>query len=202
MITHIVADMGGVLVDLEWTERVSALLGRDVPIDELHHLWINAKSTVDFESGRTDFDEFAAAFIQEFGLTASAAVVQHEFLEFVQAPFPNCEAVLNALKANYHVSLLSNTNPAHHQRLSDRYNFYEPFDALFLSYQLGIMKPNPAIFRQVLSVLQVDPQAVVFFDDGARNVAAARSVGMHAYQVHSPDELMTVVQHLEAASPV
>jgi FMN phosphatase YigB (HAD superfamily) len=42
----------------------------------------------------------------------------------------------------------------------------------------------------------------VFFDDGAHNVAAARRVGMHAYQVHSPDELMTVVQCLEAASPV
>jgi HAD superfamily hydrolase (TIGR01509 family) len=198
MITHIVADMGGVLVDLEWTERVSALLGRDVPIDELHHLWITATSTVDFECGRIDFDTFARAFIQEFGLAADVDTVQQEFLNFIQAPAPNCDAVLSALKPHYHLSLLSNTNPAHYQKLRDRYDFYRPFDQLFLSHQLGMMKPDRAIFEHVLTTLQVAPEAIAFFDDGARNVAAAQSVGIQAYQVHSPDDLLAVVQQLEA----
>lgn len=200
MITHIVSDMGGVLVELEWTERVSALLGREVPIEELHHLWINARSTVDFESGRIDFNQFAAAFIQEFELAASPETVQREFLEFVQAPAPNCEAVLQTLKADYHLSLLSNTNPAHYEKLRDRYDFFDYFDHLFLSYKMGIMKPDPAIFHHVLTQLQVEPTAVAFFDDGARNVEAARSVGIQAFQVNSPDEMMAVVQNFGAVS--
>ena len=200
MITHIVSDMGGVLVDLEWTERISGLFGREVPIDELHHLWINAQSTVDFESGRIDFDEFTTAFIQEFDLTITPEAVQQEFLEFVQGPASNCDSVLNALKANYNLSLLSNTNPAHYQKLRDRYPFFDQFDQLFLSYHLGVMKPDPAIFQHVLSQLEVAPDAVVFFDDGARNVAAARDVGMHAYQVYSPDELMAAVKRFETPS--
>ncbi|MGF1460799.1 MAG: HAD family hydrolase [Leptolyngbyaceae cyanobacterium] len=196
MITHIVADMGGVLVQLQWSERISHLLGRSVPIEELHQLWINAKSTVDFETGRTNFDEFARDFIQEFRLEVSPSIVQAEFLEFVQAPMANCDRLLQNLKQTYHLSLLSNTNPAHYQKLRDRYHFYEPFDAVFLSHELGLMKPDLAIFQHVLTQLRVIPDAVAFFDDGAQNVAAAQKLGIQAYQVHSPDELWAVVQTL------
>lgn len=193
MITHIISDMGGVLVQLEWRERVSGLLGRSVPMDELHHLWVNARSTVDFESGRIDFDEFAHSFIQEFGLERSPKQVQQEFLEFVQAPIAGCQEVLAELKQDYHVSLLSNTNSAHYEKLRDRYDFYAPFDRLFLSHDMGVMKPDPAIFQQVLEALAIAPNAAAFFDDGARNVEAAQKMGIHAYQVHSPRELQAVV---------
>ncbi len=38
MITHIVSDMGGVLIEVQWQSRVEKLLNRPLPIDELHHL--------------------------------------------------------------------------------------------------------------------------------------------------------------------
>ncbi|MDB9529168.1 HAD family phosphatase [Oscillatoria sp. CS-180] len=199
MITHIVLDMGGVLVQLEWAERISSLLGRSVPIDELHHLWINAQSTVDFESGRTDFDEFAIAFIEEFGLSVAPEKVQQEFLEFVQAPMAHCNEVLALLKQNYHLSLLSNTNPAHYERLRDRYDFFRYFDSLFLSYKLGKMKPDAAIFQYVLAELETASETVAFFDDGARNVETACQLGIQGYQVTSPNDVMTVVKSWNTA---
>jgi len=194
MITHIICDMGGVLVQLEWSERVSGLLGRTVPIEELHHLWTNARSTVDFESGRITFDEFAHTFKEEFDVDLSPEVIKQEFVKFVQAPMPGCEDVISQLKQQYHLSLLSNTNSAHYEKLRDRYDFYAPFDQLFLSHEMGIMKPAPEIFQQVLTALEIAPQAAAFFDDGAKNVETAQSVGIHAYQVHSPSELLAVVK--------
>lgn len=194
MITHIVLDMGGVLVELQWQERIEKLLQRDVPMAELHHLWVTAQSTVDFESGRTDFDQFTAAFSEEFALDLPAEVVQHEFLELVQAPLPNCETVLTNLKERYHLSLLSNTNPAHYEKLSDRYTFFQRFDDLFLSYKIGLMKPSAAIFEYVLTTLDVIPESVAFFDDGARNVEAARQLGIQAFRVDSPNDIWAIVQ--------
>ena len=194
MITHIISDMGGVLVQLEWSERISGLLGRSVPIDELHHLWINARSTVDFESGRIDFETFADNFIREFDLQVSTEQVQHEFLEFVQAPMPGCNETLSRLKHQYHLSLLSNTNSAHYERLRDRYDFYAPFEQVFLSHKIGLMKPDPEIFHHVLTTLDIAPHTAAFFDDGARNVEAANSVGINAYQVNSPQELQVIVE--------
>ncbi|MEL6400933.1 MAG: HAD family phosphatase [Cyanobacteria bacterium J06607_6] len=200
MITHLIADMGGVLVQLEWVERMSALLGHAIPIDELHHLWVSARAPVDFESGRTNFDEFATDFIREFDLTVTQAEVQQEFLNFVQAPMTDCDEILGQLKHSYHLSLLSNTNPAHYQKLRDRYDFFDQFDQLFLSYQLGLMKPDTAIFHQVVTQLDVAPAAIAFFDDGLRNVEAARHLGINAYQVHSPQELMAVVNGWQAST--
>lgn len=193
-ITHVVFDMGGVLVELQWLDRVKTLLGRPLAIDELHKLWVSAPSTVDFESGRTDFDGFAAAFIQEFDLALAPEVVKHEFLEIVQAPLPGCKEMLSALKPRYHLSLLSNTNPAHYERLRDRYDFFDSLDQLFLSYKIGLMKPSAAIFEHLLTALNAPADTVAFFDDGARNVAAARALGIQAYRVDSPTEIMTIVE--------
>jgi FMN phosphatase YigB (HAD superfamily) len=121
MITHIVSDMGGVLIGLEWTQRVGALLDRELPLDDLHHLWVNARSTLNFETGRTDFDEFTTAFIAEFQLDIPPATFQQEFLEIVRDPLPHCVEVLSALRQNYHLSMLSNTNEAHYHKLRQRY---------------------------------------------------------------------------------
>ncbi|MEY3298075.1 MAG: hypothetical protein RLZZ597_1335 [Cyanobacteriota bacterium] len=194
MVTHILLDMGGVLVELQWRERMEGLLGRSLPMAELHHLWVTATSTVDFESGRTDFDQFTTAFLQEFSLDLDRAVFQQEFLALVQAPMPRCQKVLQDLKAHFHLSLLSNTNPAHYEKLSRSYDFYRAFDHCFLSYQMGQMKPSTAIFEAVISQLDTPANTIAFFDDGARNVEAAQSLGINAFRVDSPDEVWAVVQ--------
>ncbi|MDJ0702971.1 MAG: HAD family phosphatase [Leptolyngbyaceae cyanobacterium MO_188.B28] len=194
MITHIVSDMGGVLVDIEWAERIGKLFGRSLPMDELHAFWVNARSPVEFESGRINFDQFATAFIQEFNLDVSPETVQHEFLEIVRRPNQHCNQVVSTLKQTYHLSLLSNTSLPHYEKLRDRFQFFEPFDHLFLSYEIGLMKPSNEIYEHVLSVLDVSPESVAFFDDSLLNVEAARKLGIHACQVRSPEEIMAIVE--------
>jgi HAD superfamily hydrolase (TIGR01509 family) len=198
MITHILLDMGGVLVELQWQERMEALLNRPLPMAELHRLWVTATSTVDFESGRTDFDQFTAAFLQEFDLSLDPADFQREFLALVQDPFPGCLRVLGDLKARFHLSLLSNTNPAHHEKLSRIEGFFPTFDRLFLSYQMGCMKPSLQIFETVIAQLDTTPEQIAFFDDGARNVEAARALGIQAFRVDSPDQVWAIVQEFES----
>ncbi|PSN12296.1 hypothetical protein C7293_20825 [filamentous cyanobacterium CCT1] len=193
-ITHIVFDMGGVLIELQWLDRVKTLLNSPMTLEDLHRLWVSARSTADFETGRSDFEAFATAFIEEFELAIAPERLQHEFLEIVQATLPGCNQVLSALKPRYHLSLLSNTNPAHYKRLRDRYDFFDYFDRLFLSYQIGLMKPSAAIFEHLLTALNAPADTVAFFDDGLRNVEAARALGIHAYHVDSPAAAMAVVE--------
>lgn len=198
MITHILFDMGGVLVELQWQERMEGLLNRPLPMAELHHLWVTATSTVDFESGRTNFDQFTAAFLQEFDLALDAADFQREFLALVQDPFPGCLPILGQIKDRFHLSLLSNTNPAHHEKLSRIEGFFPTFDRLFLSYQMGCMKPSPQIFETVIAQLATAPEQIAFFDDGARNVAAAKALGIQAFRVDSPDQAWAIAQGFDA----
>ena len=53
------------------------------------------------------------------------------------------------------------------------------FDALFLSYRLGVMKPNPKFFQAVIDNERLLPEETLFVDDGPRNVEAARKLGFH-----------------------
>ncbi len=53
------------------------------------------------------------------------------------------------------------------------------FDALAISAEIGVMKPDAAAYRAVLAMLGMEAQTCVFIDDIPANVAAAQAVGMH-----------------------
>jgi HAD superfamily hydrolase (TIGR01509 family) len=51
------------------------------------------------------------------------------------------------------------------------------------SHALGCHKPDPLIYQRVLAALHVELDAVIFFDDTAANIEAAREMGIAAFQV-------------------
>jgi putative hydrolase of the HAD superfamily len=53
------------------------------------------------------------------------------------------------------------------------------FDALAISAEIGVMKPDAGAYRAVLAMLGLNAQTCVFIDDVPANVAAAQAVGMH-----------------------
>ncbi|MGV8907623.1 MAG: HAD family hydrolase [Propionicimonas sp.] len=54
------------------------------------------------------------------------------------------------------------------------------FDHQFHSFELGLAKPDPAFFRQILDSLGVDAGATVFVDDVLANVRGAQAAGLNA----------------------
>ena len=53
------------------------------------------------------------------------------------------------------------------------------FDALAISAEIGVMKPDAAAYRAVLAMLGLEAPTCVFIDDVPANIAAAQAVGMH-----------------------
>ena len=65
----------------------------------------------------------------------------------------------------------------------------ELFDVVIDSSEVGVRKPNRAIFDLALKQLGVtDPASAVFLDDLDSNVAAARAIGMHGILVGDPPD--------------
>jgi putative hydrolase of the HAD superfamily len=60
------------------------------------------------------------------------------------------------------------------------------FELVVDSCDVGLRKPDPAIFRLTCDRLGVAPEAAVFLDDTRRHVEAARQVGLHAILVRDP----------------
>lgn len=72
----------------------------------------------------------------------------------------------------------------------------ELFDVVVDSSEIGVRKPNPAIFEHALEQLGVEPAQAVFLDDSPGNVLGARRAGMHAIEVRDPDEALAELDSL------
>jgi putative hydrolase of the HAD superfamily len=77
-------------------------------------------------------------------------------------------------------AILSNLPRALGEELRATPGFLDPFDHVTFSYELGSIKPEPAIYRDAIRGLSVPPHEALFLDDRLENVEGARAAGMVA----------------------
>jgi len=175
----ILFDLGGVLVESKGRSVLRALLPQ-LAEREVMDRWLRSPAVERFERGRTEPRAFAREFITEWGLALSERAFIESFASWVTGFFDGAEALVRALRRHHRVACLSNTNALHWARLPE---LPELFDACFASHHTGLVKPDRAAYAHALGALGAEADEVLFFDDLAPNVAAARSVGMQAFRV-------------------
>ena len=111
-------------------------------------------------------------------------------------------ALVDRLRAGKRVKLglLSNANRGFTERLRAR-GVAALFDDVIVSADVGLAKPDPAIFRLAAERLSVEPEACLMIDDQAQHVEGARAAGMRAH-LHEAARLPELVQQLERAGVV
>ena len=57
--------------------------------------------------------------------------------------------------------------------------FFEQFDGIVISAEVGLIKPDPAIFAYLLNTYNLDPEETVFIDDQKENLTAAAQIGIY-----------------------
>ncbi len=62
------------------------------------------------------------------------------------------------------------------------------FDKIFYSHQMGLSKPDPEIFKTVISEANINPKETLFLDDSPCNVKAANELGITSLLVENPDQ--------------
>lgn len=85
-------------------------------------------------------------------------------------------------KAGLLTAILSNMGDNVLENIEREFKWIHDFDVLVWSYQLGLAKPDPAIYQHVLGKLGTKPAEALFIDDKLVNVEAARAVGMKALE--------------------
>jgi glucose-1-phosphatase len=177
--TVILFDLGGVLVESTGRSVLGALLPQ-LGEGEVMERWLRSPAVDRFERGRTEPRAFAREFVAEWSLALSEEAFIESFASWVTGFFDGAEALVRELRRRHRVACLSNTNALHWARLPQ---LPALFDACFASHHTGFMKPDREAYEHALRALGAAPREVLFFDDQPRNVAAARSVGIHAHQV-------------------
>ena len=96
---------------------------------------------------------------------------------------------LEVLKMNYRIFLLSNTNEIHRIKFHGDfektfgYSFYNLFEKNFYSHEMGLRKPNPQIYIQVLQEAGLNAEETLFIDDMIENTDAAKVTGMKVLHI-------------------
>lgn len=99
--------------------------------------------------------------------------------------------VVRALRARgVPTALISNCS--HNTRpIVDRLGLEREFDALILSFEVGVMKPDPAIYREALARLgDPEPERSVFVDDQVAYCDGAAAVGLQTFLILRPEEAL------------
>lgn len=102
----------------------------------------------------------------------------------------NIVDILYKLKKNYKLYLLSNTNSIHKKYGFQNFEFLKLFDHLFLSYEIGFIKPEKECYKAVEKVSGFPPGEHIFIDDIPEYVDAAKSFGWDGIQFKGFDDLV------------
>jgi epoxide hydrolase-like predicted phosphatase len=84
------------------------------------------------------------------------------------------------LRSTYATAILSNSVNGARREEQQRFGFEDLVDVIVYSHEVGLAKPDPAIFRLTEERLGVESHEIVFLDDHERHVGAARACGWHA----------------------
>ncbi len=103
---------------------------------------------------------------------------------------------IRGLRARFQTGLISNAWLELRDQLESHWQIDDAFDDLVISAEVGLMKPDPAIYKLALERLNVEADQAVFVDDFTQNIAAAADVGMHAVHFTDPEQAVMNVNQL------
>ncbi|MGP0031252.1 MAG: HAD-IA family hydrolase [Acidimicrobiales bacterium] len=180
-------DLGGVLLDVGGVNPMRALAGIDDD-EELWRRWLTSPWVRRFERGQCSADAFAAGLVDEWELGLPPDAFLEALGSWQNTTMPGAEALLDEVRRHVPIGCLSNINALHWDAQCAGSAMFEAFTYRFLSFELGMVKPDDELFEHIGARLPVPRRRVLFLDDNATNVRAASSAGFTAAHVRGVEE--------------
>jgi len=183
MIKTAIFDLGDVFVNVETGRPVERLRERFPGISEekIRESAYRSGMTRRFELGEVDSRTFYHYFRKALGEDFSYDFFEKTWQEMFTPIQPMID-LLPELKKKYRLTALSNTDALHIEYIDRTYGFLHHFDSHVYSYEEGLLKPDPAIYRIALERSDTAPHEAVYIDDKPENVQAAIALGMEGIQ--------------------
>lgn len=199
----VITDWGGVLTT-PLNETIDAWLAAD-GIDQEHYRtvmrsWVRGAYGGDgaaqnpihqLERGEVSTEEFERLLAEQLRLVDGGPVPAEGLIKRMFSGFHPVDEMYAFLRQardqGVRTCLLSNSWGNGYPR--DR--FAETFDAVVISGEVGMRKPEPEIFRRAVELTGLAPEECVFIDDIRHNVDAAIELGMTGILHHSPERTRT-----------
>jgi FMN phosphatase YigB (HAD superfamily) len=160
-----------------------------LPRSEVTKFLTDDPSLCEYECGRISTPDFYHCVLERLKLDVSLENFRRLWADiFLPEPLIS-ESFLAALKKNYRLILLSNTNEIHYEFIMQKYPILRHIEEHVLSFQVGSMKPEGQIYQFAIEKAGVPAEEIFFTDDRIENVEAAKLAGLQAVQFRSEEHL-------------
>jgi len=177
-------DLGNVLIDFDYricAQRISHFCSKSP--EDIIKLFFASEITASFERGKVSPSDFFSAIKEMLDLRLSyeAFVPIWNEVFFLSAKNRGVFNLVNNLRQYYKVALLSNTNALHYEYLKKHFPVFNVFNKVFVSCELGLVKPDKLIYQKTLEALEAPAGSVFYTDDREDLIKSARELGMKAF---------------------
>ncbi len=189
-------DLGNVLCTVDETtasKKLSEL--SDKPWEDVHEIVFSPIRKLQFESGEISFDEHAVQAISNLGIDMPL----NEFTDLydsVLIPSESMFPLIERIADTYRLALVSNTSEPHWKSAERFLPFSSSLDPIIVSYEVGVMKPEPAFYDALLERSGVPTANILFVDDLVANIEGAEAAGMIGHQFTSKRNLEIALAEL------
>lgn len=205
MIKNIIFDLGGVIVNVDNHLFANAFkkLGAH-KFEEAFAKAMQQQLPELYETGKITTNDMRARAKK---LMAIEHVTDAEFDQawntgIINLPKERLEFV-RKFKQKYNTYLLSNINELHFEqnfavcyRDAGLKNFNGIFHKEYYSHLIGMRKPDPEIFKLVLTENNLTPHETLFVDDTLENILSARTLGIKTHHINSQQDIFSLAMLL------
>lgn len=179
-IKAIVFDMEGVLMKTKDTDLyLSMAKALDAPYEIVRPIFFDDfNDHVDL--GLADQIEFDKHVIATLGLGEEMVPVIQQVVDEQAFIDDVLLEKIKALRKDYKIGMLSNYSKIMREKIENEWKISHLFDAIIISCEVGLIKPDPAIYELILSQLGAKASEAVLIDDRIKNIEGAQQFGMHA----------------------
>lgn len=187
----ILFDIGRVLLDFDYDAPMRRLMQCGTPGS--HARMMEAlENRYDLESGKIDPDEFIQRVIAASGAAVTADDFRHSWRHIFTRNAPMWD-IVKRLKSDggHRLILFSNTNSIHCPWMFSEFQEFDLFDEKVLSYEVGAMKPDQAIYLHAIQKFGLTTSKTRYIDDLPENITTGIQIGFrcHLYDQRNHDAL-------------
>lgn len=189
MINTIIFDFGDIFINLDKQATVDAFekLGLQHWNEDLNQL------NFQFEKGEITQEQFLLGIQKHIPNATITEILSAWNAILLDFPLRRLE-FLQKLSKQYRLFLLSNTDAIHIATFEEENgasfysDFYQCFEKVYFSFEIGMRKPDTEIFNFVLANHNLSPKHTLFVDDKKENTDAALSVGLQVWNLQVGQE--------------
>lgn len=187
--TVVVFDFGGVIAQANTIQMADFLLSSfNINKDELSNAMRDMQNFI--SKGGSE-----KQFWQQYAVLKNVTLPNNWFELFgaiIKKSITEIPETLEIVKAlqnqGYQTAMLSDVTQ-YQAEIIRKMGYYDLFHPVLLSYEIGVKKPNPEVFKILLEKLQKPASDVLFIDDRIENVEAAKKQGIDSIQFINPGQL-------------